>query len=220
MKNNVIIQFNLENEVKIYFNNEYIATSGYKDKYEFQTDKNGLLEFKVGIKKASINITSTKTNNISVEKVNGQLKAKIIFDKIPNTNIQKEYNEINDIPSESNNAAIENIDSATQKANKSSIYSAIFIVILLGFIFVPKLFNQPCMSFEGNHTITCSQMQAIEDNAKEQLRSQYEIISFISVEIDSYSSSLDCYNGTATFKAPNGFGEVKEWSKSFFCVKE
>ena len=76
MKENVYIEFNIDYEVNIYADNNLIGKSGYHDVYAFSIDKDCLLTFKNGSKKAMIKAFKNKKNKIEVcYSTTGQLKA-------------------------------------------------------------------------------------------------------------------------------------------------
>ena len=76
MKNNLIIDFNIDYDVKIYLDKELLGESGYKDTFVETIDKDGLLVVKHGTKKASIRVYGNKKNYVQISySTTGQLKA-------------------------------------------------------------------------------------------------------------------------------------------------
>ena len=79
MKNNLIIKFDIDVDVKILLNNNIIGESGYKDIFKTTVEEDGLLTIKHGRKKANIRVLKEQINNIYITySTGGQLKATFI----------------------------------------------------------------------------------------------------------------------------------------------
>lgn len=79
MKNNLIMKFDIDVDVKILLNNNIIGESGYKDIFKTTVEEDGLLTIKHGRKKANIRVLKEQINNIYITySTGGQLKATFI----------------------------------------------------------------------------------------------------------------------------------------------
>ena len=66
MKNNLIMKFDIDVDVKILLNNNIIGESGYKDIFKTTIEEDGLLTIKHGRKKANIRVLKEQINNIYI----------------------------------------------------------------------------------------------------------------------------------------------------------
>lgn len=142
MKNNLVIKFDIDVDVKILFDNNIIGESGYKDTFETIIDKDGLLTIKHGMKKANIRVLKEKQNNISVTySTSGQLKATFM------NNISSNKKEQEETPKENNNTNIStntplnnnvqnsNTNSNSTTNNNNNVVGGIVSFIILAAVF-------------------------------------------------------------------------------------
>lgn len=115
MKDNLIITFDIDIDVKILLNNNVIGESGYKDTFKTKLEEDGLLTIKHGMKKANIRVSKKQINNISVTySTNGQLKATFVGA----TSSNKKVTDKNENNTVDRNVTFENKD---DKDNKNEV---------------------------------------------------------------------------------------------------
>ena len=68
MKDNLIIKFDIDIDVKILLNDNIIGESGYKDTFKTTIEEDGLLTVKHGRKKANIRVLKEQINKIIKKK--------------------------------------------------------------------------------------------------------------------------------------------------------
>lgn len=135
MKENVIIEFNIDYEVSIYADNELIGKSGYKDTFKYLVEKDCLLTFKKGAKKAIIKVFKDKENKIEVGySPTGQLKASYKQEKEESAVNQEKPNNLEENKTENVVASNPNVQN-TQKQNSDTASTIIGILVILAIIY-------------------------------------------------------------------------------------
>ncbi len=127
MKDNLIITFNINTDVKILLNDELIGESGYKDIFKMTLEEDGLLTIKHGMKKVNIRVSKKQINNISVTySTTGQLKATFMNNTSSDNNVNVESQD--DKKSQNETTIISN-----QNQNTSSYIIGIIIILVVSF---------------------------------------------------------------------------------------
>jgi len=153
MKNNLIIDFDLDYDVKISLNNNLIGTSGYKDTFSYTIEEDGLLTFKHKTQKASIRVYKDKPNKIKVQySTTGQLKATFLDDTLVNETSNEnsseskpkqektvDTNTIDKVNEPIENKPQYNQPQPNQNSNSGSIIGIIIVVAIV--LFVMYLFG-------------------------------------------------------------------------------
>ena len=160
MKNNLIINFDIDIDVKILLNNNIIGESGYKDIFKTTIEEDGLLTIKHGRKKANIRVLKEQINNIYITyTTEGQIKATFI--EMEENNKEKE-----DIPkaniNHNNNNATNEKDLEALSGTMGCIVGAIIFGLVFFFFVIDPLSND---SNSGCDTSDCSwaEQKALED---------------------------------------------------------
>lgn len=160
MKNNLIINFDIDVDVKILLNNNIIGESGYKDIFKTTIEEDGLLTIKHGRKKANIRVLKEQINNIYITyTTEGQIKATFI--EMEENNKEKE-----DIPkaniNHNNNNATNEKDLEALSGAMGCIVGAIIFGLVFFFFVIDPLSND---SNSGCDTSDCSwaEQKALED---------------------------------------------------------
>ena len=160
MKNNLIINFDIDIDVKILLNNNIIGESGYKDIFKTTIEEDGLLTIKHGRKKANIRVLKEQINNIYITyTTEGQIKATFI--EMEENNKEKE-----DIPkaniNHNNNNATNEKDLEALSGAMGCIVGAIIFGLVFFFFVIDPLSND---SNSGCDTSDCSwaEQKALED---------------------------------------------------------
>lgn len=138
MKNNLIIKFDIDINVKILLNNNVIGESGYKDTFKTTLEEDGLLTIKHGTKKANIRVSKDQINNISVTySTSGQLKATFVS----NTSAVKNETNKEETIVEENNTVDKNVTNEMPNQNVGVIVTVIICIICVGYFVLPNLFS-------------------------------------------------------------------------------
>ena len=160
MKNNLIMKFDIDVDVKILLNNNIIGESGYKDIFKTTIEEDGLLTIKHGRKKANIRVLKEQINNIYITyTTEGQIKATFI--EMEENNKEKE-----DIPkaniNHNNNNATNEKDLEALSGAIGCIVGAIIFGLVFFFFVIDPLSND---SNSGCDTSDCSwaEQKALED---------------------------------------------------------
>lgn len=160
MKNNLIMKFDIDVDVKILLNNNIIGESGYKDIFKTTIEEDGLLTIKHGRKKANIRVLKEQINNIYITyTTEGQIKATFI--EMEENNKEKE-----DIPkaniNHNNNNATNEKDLEALSGAMGCIVGAIIFGLVFFFFVIDPLSND---SNSGCDTSDCSwaEQKALED---------------------------------------------------------
>lgn len=165
MKDNLIIKFDIDIDVKILLNDNIIGESGYKDTFKTTIEEDGLLTVKHGRKKANIRVLKEQINNISITySADGQLKATFVsnnsLDKKENN---KENNKEKENISEANNIIDNNVTGEKSNESAIEIVSGLAAVIIVGllicFFILPYFFNNDCDSRQCRF----AEQKALED---------------------------------------------------------
>ena len=138
MKNNLIIKFDIDIDVKILLNNNIIGESGYKDSFKTTIEEEGLLTIKHGRKKANIRVLKEQINNIYVTySTGGQLKATFIDnDSLDNDENNKEKENISKEIVNHNNIATSEKDFNSLGRTIGCLMYIIGAILFLGGIIV------------------------------------------------------------------------------------
>ena len=127
MKNNLIIKFDIDVDVKILLDNDIIGESGYKDTFKTTIEKDGLLTIKHGMKKANIRVSKEKLNNICVTySTSGQLKATFIVDA---SSSKKEEEKSKENPT--NNISVNDTSMNAEVQNDNNVVVGIITFVVL-----------------------------------------------------------------------------------------
>ena len=157
MKNNLIINFDIDVDVKILLNNNIIGESGYKDIFKTTIEEDGLLTIKHGRKKANIRVLKEQINNIYITyTTEGQIKATFI--EMEENNKEKE-----DIPKANiNHNTTNEKDLEALSGAMGCIVGAIIFGLVFFFFVIDPLSND---SNSGCDTSDCSwaEQKALED---------------------------------------------------------
>lgn len=140
MKDNLIIKFDIDIDVKILLNDNIIGESGYKDTFKTTIEEDGLLTIKHGRKKANIRVLKEQINNISITyATDGQIKATFVSDDSLDN---KEKENI----SEGNNNVSSEKSNESETKEETSIISVIIFCAVMWFCVIPYFFNDDCNS--------------------------------------------------------------------------
>ncbi len=160
MKNNLIMKFDIDVDVKILLNNNIIGESGYKDIFKTTIEEDGLLTIKHGRKKANIRVLKEQINNIYITyTTEGQIKATFI--EMEENNKEKE-----DIPKANIN---HNNNNATNEKDLEALSGAIGCIVgaiifgLVFFFFVVDPLSSDSNSGCDSSDCSWAEQKALED---------------------------------------------------------
>lgn len=178
MKDNVFVSFNIDYEVNIYVDGNLIGVSGYRDTFSFPIEKDSLITFKKGAKKAIIKAFKDKENKIEVGySTTGQLKAFYIQEKEEKIEEKIQEDEIknNQEQSKAENAPSVNFNPTNNKSS-DTMSAIIGILVILAIVYGVYSVGKGIFSDNDKNNNTNEKGKETPEDKERNARSQIEYL--------------------------------------------